>query len=35
MPDQVLDGFISGLFEYRDKQQEKGIDLFYTDEKSV
>ena len=32
MPDQVLDGFISGLFEYRDMQREKGINLFYTDE---
>jgi uncharacterized protein YehS (DUF1456 family) len=30
MPDQVLNGFFSGLFEYRDKKKSEGIDLFYT-----
>lgn len=30
MPDHVLDGFIAGLFKYRDIKNEKGINLFYS-----
>lgn len=28
MPDEVFQGFITGLFEYRDMQLQQGINLF-------
>ena len=28
MPDAVLEGFFKGLFEYREQQLEKGINVF-------
>jgi len=28
MPDEILNGFIKGMFEYRDQQRQRGINVF-------
>lgn len=35
MPDDVLEAFFIGLFEYRDRQQAKGVSVFNFDSSAL